>query len=70
NQVRDLEQTINAADCDVVLYATPIQLSRLVSINKPSFRVGYDYRDHDGRGLKDALLDRLTLLKESGKIRF
>ncbi|MEN6484505.1 MAG: hypothetical protein ABFD98_06455, partial [Syntrophobacteraceae bacterium] len=61
---------INAADCDVVLYATPIQLSRLVSINKPSFRVGYDYRDHDARGLKDALLDRLTLLRESGKIRF
>ena len=46
HQIRDLEETINAADCDLVLFATPIQLTRLVTINKPTLRVRYEYRDH------------------------
>jgi predicted GTPase len=40
-QIADLEKTINAVDCDVVLVGTPIDLTRLVKINKPSLRVGY-----------------------------
>lgn len=45
-QVKDLEATINACDCDIVVSATPIDLSRLVSIEKPTLRVRYGYRDH------------------------
>ncbi len=40
-QIRDLEATINAVDCDLVLVATPIDLTRLISINKPSMRIRY-----------------------------
>ncbi len=40
-QVRDLEATINAADCDLVLAATPINLERIIKVNKPMLRVTY-----------------------------
>lgn len=40
-QVRDLEATIDAADCDLVLIATPIDLTRLIDIDKPHMRIGY-----------------------------
>lgn len=41
-QLRDLEATINACDCDTVVIGTPIDLNRVVNINKPSTRVTYD----------------------------
>ena len=62
NQIGDLEHTINRADCDLVLFATPIHLTRLVSINKPTCRVLYEYRDHGEPRLEEALLKRLKLL--------
>ena len=40
-QIRDLEKTINLADCDVVLAATPIDLKRIIKVNKPIIRVRY-----------------------------
>ena len=40
-QVRDLEATVNAVDCDLVLVATPIDLTRLINIEKPHQRIGY-----------------------------
>lgn len=40
-QVKDLEATINAVDCDLVLVATPIDLTRLIMIDKPHQRIGY-----------------------------
>jgi predicted GTPase len=45
-QVKDLERTIDKVDCDLVLVATPIDLSRIFSINKPSMRIRYEYKDH------------------------
>jgi predicted GTPase len=44
-QVDELEQTINAADCDTVLFATPIDLGKLLKINKPAVRVRYGLAD-------------------------
>ncbi len=41
-QMKDLEATINAVDCDVVVIGTPIDLRRIISIDKPSVRVTYD----------------------------
>lgn len=41
-QLRDLEATINACDCDAVIIGTPIDLNRVIKINKPSTRVTYD----------------------------
>jgi len=40
-QIADLEKTIRAVPCDVVLIGTPIDLSRLVNIDKPALRVTY-----------------------------
>ncbi|HUV92110.1 MAG TPA: cyclic 2,3-diphosphoglycerate synthase [Anaerolineales bacterium] len=41
-QIRELEQTINNADADLVLIATPIDLTRIIKINKPTQRVRYE----------------------------
>jgi len=41
-QVRDLEKTINRVDCDSVIIGTPIDLRRIIKIEKPSTRVKYD----------------------------
>ncbi|MBW1841173.1 MAG: GTPase [Deltaproteobacteria bacterium] len=58
-QIHDLEQTINRVDCELVLFATPIDLPKLVSINKPMLRVRYEYQDHGRPSLEDVLLKRL-----------
>jgi predicted GTPase len=60
-QVRDLERTINNADCDLVLFATPIHLTRVLNIKKPAIRVRYEYQDHGEPVLEDVLLSRLKL---------
>ena len=41
-QLKDLEETINNADCDAVIIGTPMDLTRIISINKPTTRVHYD----------------------------
>jgi len=53
-QIRDLEATVNAVDCDLVLVATPIDLTRLIDIEKPSMRIGYSLPAEDG-ALKEAV---------------
>jgi len=65
DQIQDLEDTINSVDCDLVLFATPIHLTRILSINKTTIRVRYEYQDHDHPYLEEALLDRLL-----GKVSF
>ncbi len=47
-QVRDLEATVNAVECDLVLVATPIDLTRLIDIRKPHMRIGYSMPAGDG----------------------
>ena len=44
-QIKDLEATIEATPCDVVVVATPIDLNRIVKINKPNVKVGYDLQE-------------------------
>jgi predicted GTPase len=41
-QVKDLQATIKAVDCDAVIIGTPIDLRRVVKIDKPSTRVTYE----------------------------
>lgn len=40
-QMKELEETINKTECDLVLVGTPINLSKLLKINKPAVRVRY-----------------------------
>jgi predicted GTPase len=54
-QVRELEATLNAVDADLVLSATPIDITRLVTLNKPITRVRYELAEVDGPRLVDLL---------------
>ena len=45
DQMKDLEETINNVDCDSVVIGTPIDLGRILKINKPSTRVQYDLQE-------------------------
>jgi len=44
-QIADLEQTIGNTDCDTVIIATPIDLTRVVKIGQPTVKVGYDLQE-------------------------
>jgi predicted GTPase len=44
-QLKDMESTIQAIPCDLVLVATPIDLSRLIKISQPVLRVSYRVED-------------------------
>ncbi|HDL01091.1 MAG TPA: GTPase [candidate division Zixibacteria bacterium] len=44
-QVKDLETTINKVKCDVVVVATPIDLTRIVKIKKPTVRITYELQE-------------------------
>jgi predicted GTPase len=53
-QVMDLETTINAVECDLVLIGTPISLARIIDIDKPSLRVSYRLAE-EGNALVEAV---------------
>lgn len=44
-QRQDLEETINRVPCDLVLVATPIDLARIIKVNKPHVRVTYEVEE-------------------------
>jgi predicted GTPase len=54
-QVRDLERTINAVDCDTVVIGTPIDLARIIEIKRPSVRVRYELEERGRPTLEDVL---------------
>jgi len=54
-QVHELEQTINATPADLLIIATPIDLRRLVKINKPSVRIRYELQEIGKPDLTDVL---------------
>lgn len=62
-QLQALAATVNASSADVVVSATPIDLARLVPINKTIVRARYEYAEAGAPGLStfvDAFLDRLS----------
>ena len=56
-QIKDLEDTINAIDCDLVIIATPIDLRRIVTINKPAVQVKYELQEIGHPTIEDVLKD-------------
>jgi predicted GTPase len=54
-QVKDLEETIRRTECDLVVIATPIDLRRLIRIDKPAVRVSYSLQEIGRPNLEDAL---------------
>jgi predicted GTPase len=59
-QVKDLEATINAVPCEAVIIGTPIDLRRILKINKPSVRVQYALEEITTPDLGTILGDFLT----------
>jgi predicted GTPase len=65
-QMRELEAALNAAPADVVLSATPIDLTRILHLTKPVVRVRYELEEVEGPSLRDLLrpvIDRATAAK-------
>jgi len=45
NQMKELEDSINAVPCDIVLMGTPTDLRRYLNVDKPVLRVKYEYSE-------------------------
>lgn len=56
-QIKDLEATINATECDAVVIATPIDLRRLIKIKHPACQVQYDLQEIGRPTIADVLKD-------------
>ncbi|HEX2755517.1 MAG TPA: cyclic 2,3-diphosphoglycerate synthase [Candidatus Limnocylindrales bacterium] len=62
-QISELEATLNAVDADIVLSATPIDLTRVLSLNKPITRVRYDLVEAGGKPLAEVIEPILGLAR-------
>jgi len=54
-QIRELEQTIAAIDCDSLVLGTPIDLRRIMNLPKPAVRVRYEIRETTKSTLEEIL---------------
>jgi predicted GTPase len=54
-QMKDLEKTINKSDADLVVIGTPIDLRKVINIEKPALRVYYELQEIGKPTLEDAL---------------
>lgn len=57
-QMKDLEDTINKTECDSVVIGTPIDLGRILKINKPSTRVMYELQEIGGVTVEGVLREK------------
>jgi len=62
-QMNDLEATINASDVDLVIAATPIDLTRILTVNRPMLRVRYELQVIGTPTLEQLLHEKLGALK-------
>lgn len=60
-QIKDLEATINNVPCDLVIIATPVDLTRIISIDKPMLKVDYELQEIGKPDLGDVLKKHLGL---------
>lgn len=54
-QIKDLEETVNLTECDAVIIGTPVDLTKVIKINKPSVRALYDIEEIGKPDLTDVL---------------
>jgi predicted GTPase len=59
-QVRDLQETLNNCDAEVVLSATPIDIGRVMTVNKPIVRVHYELNQVRGIPLEELIAPIVT----------
>ena len=60
-QIKDLEATINNVSCDLVIIATPVDLTRIISIDKPMLKVGYELQEIGKPDLAELIKKHLNL---------
>ncbi len=58
-QIKDLEATIENTPCDLVVIGTPIDINRIIKINKPTVKIGYELQEIGKPDLCDVLCDFL-----------
>ncbi|MGB4508229.1 MAG: hypothetical protein WBI26_03310 [Syntrophomonadaceae bacterium] len=56
-QIEELEKTINASPAELVVIGTPIDLRRIIKIDKPALRVRYDLEEIGNHELADILAE-------------
>ncbi|MDD3715808.1 MAG: cyclic 2,3-diphosphoglycerate synthase [Candidatus Marinimicrobia bacterium] len=61
-QMKDLEKTVAKTNCDAVIIGTPIDLRRVIRLDKPSVRVSYELQEigkPDLKMLLESMLPRI-----------
>ena len=66
-QIKDLERTIDLIPCDSVVIATPVDLTKILKIKKPSVRVRYELQEIGKPDLEEVIEKFLQNLKRSKK---
>lgn len=66
-QIKDLETTINNTPAEVVIIGTPIDLNRVIKINKPTIKIGYDLQEIGHPNLEELLISFLEQHHLKGK---
>lgn len=56
-QISDLEKTINATPCDLVVIGTPIDLNRIIKITKPTVTVTYELQELGSPNMQEILIE-------------
>ena len=54
-QIKDMEETLNKAECDLIIDGSPIDLEKLIKSNKPIVRVNYDIQSVGSPSIEDIL---------------
>jgi predicted GTPase len=54
-QLKDMEDTINSTECDMVIIGTPIDLARYIKIDKPAVRIGYELEETGNKRLSEII---------------
>jgi predicted GTPase len=62
-QMNDLAATIERTECDSVVIATPIDLARIIKINKPTTRVTYNLQEIGNPNMEDVLAKFIKKIK-------
>jgi predicted GTPase len=64
-QIRELEEVINSSPAEIIISATPINLSRVIKTNKPILRVRYELQEIGKPTLEDVIRDFISKVSPS-----
>ena len=55
--IKELENTVNCSNADIVVIGTPIDLSKIIKINKPFLEVTYELQEIGSPNLEDVIVE-------------